>query len=53
MMMEGELGFYDGKQYDPIKNIESYLDRKIEDVTGTVMTLYEWAMQNSTELDLK
>ena len=53
MMMEGDLAFYDGKQYDPIKNIESYLDRKIEDVTGTVMTLYEWAMQNSTELDLK
>ena len=53
MMREGDLDFYDGKKYDPIKSIESYLDRKIEDETGTVMTLYQWAMENAPELELK
>ena len=53
MMREGDLDFYDGKKYDPIKDIESYLDRKIEDETGTVMTLYQWALENAPELELK
>lgn len=53
LMLEGKLEFAEGKKYDPIKNIESYLDRKIEDESGDVMPLYQWAIENAPELELK
>ena len=52
-MLEGKLDFADGKKYDEIKNIESYLNRLIEDETGTVLPLYEWAKQNEPTLGLE
>jgi len=53
LMLEGKLDFADGKKYDEIKNIESYLNRLIEDETGTVLPLYEWAKQNEPTLGLE
>lgn len=53
MMLEGNLEFAEGKKYDPIKNIESYLDRKIETESGDIMPLYQWAMENAPELEVK
>jgi len=46
LMLEGKMEFADGIKYDDIKSVDSYLDRLIEDETGTVMPLYQWAMEN-------
>ncbi len=52
LFMEGSLKFVDGDIDDLVKNLDTYLDRKIEDETGNVMTLYQWAMENSKDLEI-
>ena len=52
LFMEGSLKFVDGDKDDLVKNLDTYLDRKIEDETGNVMTLYQWAMENSKDLEI-
>ena len=53
LMLEGKMEFVDGKKYDDIKSVDTYLSRLIEDETGDIMPLYQWAMENATELELK
>ena len=52
LFMEGQIEFVDGDKDDLVKNLDTYLNRKIEDETGNVMTLYQWAMENSKDLEI-
>ncbi len=52
LFMEGQIEFVDGNTDDLVKNLDTYLNRKIEDETGNVMTLYQWAMENSKDLEI-
>jgi len=52
LFMEGDIEFVDGDVDDLVKNIDTYLNRKIRTETGNVMTMYEWAMETSKDLEI-
>ncbi len=52
LFMEGDIEFVDGDVDDLAKNIDTHLNRKIRTENGNVMTLYQWAMETSTDLEI-